>query len=82
MLHTVEAEVDVDGAIRWHEPLPVAKPSRVLVTLLEEQSGATEGQGNALKLLEILRSPAFANRRSYSAEAIEAQLQENRDAWE
>lgn len=34
MLQTVEGILDVDGQIRWLELLRVAKPSRVIVTLL------------------------------------------------
>jgi hypothetical protein len=82
MLQTVEAEINTDGTIRWLEPLPVTKPSRVLVTLLEEKNGAAANQGNAAQLLEVLCSPEFTNRRSYSSEEIEAQIQENRNSWE
>ena len=32
MLQTVEGIIEVNGQIRWLEPLRVAKPSRVLVT--------------------------------------------------
>lgn len=86
MLQTVEAEIDVNGNVRLLEPLRLAKPTRALVTLLEHGAAPAadlaEEQGNAQRLLELLRSPEFANRRSYSAEEIEAQIQENRDAWE
>jgi hypothetical protein len=36
MLHTVEAEIDVNGNVRLLEPLRVTKPTRALVTLLED----------------------------------------------
>lgn len=39
MLQTVEAEVSVDGNVRLLEPLSVTKPSRALVTLLEQTNG-------------------------------------------
>ena len=43
MLQTVEAEIDVNGNIRLLEPLPVTKPSRVLVTLLAESATTENG---------------------------------------
>jgi hypothetical protein len=82
MLQTVEAEIDANGNIRWLEPLPVTKPSRVLVTLLEESNALAENKGNGAELIELLRSPEFVNRRSYPPEEIEAQIQEARNSWE
>ena len=82
MLQTVRAEVDVDGNVRVLEPLQVTKPTRALLTLLEDASAPAEHQGNAAELLKLLGSPEFANRRSYTAEEIEAQIEENRNSWE
>lgn len=82
MLQTVEAEVDVNGNVRLLEPLRVTKPTRALLTLLEDTTAPVVDQGNAAELLELLRSPEFANRRSYPPEVIEAQIQENRNSWE
>ena len=82
MLQTVEAEIDVNGNVRLLEPLRVTKPTRALLTLLEDTAAPVEEQGNAAELLELLRSPEFANRRSYPPEVIEAQIQENRNSWE
>lgn len=82
MLQTVEAEIDTSGNITLLEPLRVSKKSRVIVTVLEESNGDSEEKGNGKKLLEVLRSPKFANRKSYSAEEIEAQIEEARNSWE
>jgi hypothetical protein len=82
MLQTVWAEVDVDGNVRMLEPLRVTKPTRALLTLLEDTTAPPEEQDNAAELLELLRSPEFANRRSYPPEVIEAQIQENRNSWD
>lgn len=83
MLQTVEAEIDVDGKVELLEPLHVTKRTRAIVTLLEETNGETEERkGNSKKILELLRSPEFANRKSYSAEEIEAQIEEARNSWE
>lgn len=38
MLTTVEAEIDVNGEITLLEPLKVSKKSRILITLLENQT--------------------------------------------
>ena len=82
MLQTVQAEVEVNGTVRLLEPLPVAKATRALVTLLEQPIPSESESGNATAWLEWLHSPAFVQRRSYSAAEIEAQIKENRDAWE
>lgn len=87
MLQTIEAEIDVNGQVHLLEPIRITKPRRALVTLLEEvapqAAGETEGRtGNVAAVLRLLRSPEFANRKSYPAAEIEAQIQENREAWE
>lgn len=82
MLQTVQAEVDVNGTVRLLEPLQVTKTTRAVVTLLEESAQPPGEPGSAAALLEILRSPAFANRRSYTTDEIETQIEENRNAWE
>lgn len=83
MLQTVEAEIDVDGKIELLEPVRVTRKTRAIVTLLEEKNGEKqEERGNSKKILELLRSPEFANRKSYSAEEIEEQINEARNSWE
>lgn len=82
MLQTVQVEVEVNGTVRLLEPLPVAKTTRALVTLLEKEALAAEEASNAAALLELLRSPAFAQRRSYDPAEMEARIEENRNSWE
>lgn len=82
MLQTVEAELDVNGTVRLLEPLPVTVKSRVIVTLLETKPPAEPVKGTGAALLELLNSPEFVNRKSYSAEEIEAQIEELRNSWE
>ena len=77
---TIEAEIDVSGNVRLLEPLRVSKRSRAIVTVLEESNGDMQEKGNSKKILEVLRSPEFANRKRYSAEEIEAQINEARDS--
>lgn len=79
MLTTVEAEIDVDGNVRLLEPVEVKKKTRAIVTLLEENNGS---KSNAEKMLAFLNNPKFKNRKSYSVEEIEAQIQEARNSWE
>lgn len=83
MLQTVEAEIDINGNVKLLEPVSVTKRTRAIVTLLEETNeGERERKGNSKEILELLRSPEFANRKSYSAEEIEAQIEEARNSWE
>lgn len=82
MLQTVEAEIDVNGNVELLEPVSVTKKTRAIVTILEETSSDKPEKGNSKKILELLRSPEFANRKSYSAEEIEARIEEARNSWE
>jgi hypothetical protein len=82
MLTTVEAEIDVEGNVRLLEPLELTKTSRALVTVLDTQYGTSNGKGNGQKLLALLKSPQFANRKKYSVEEIDAQIEEMRNSWE
>ena len=38
MLTTIEAEIDVNGNVRFLEPLKITKKSRALVTLLNDEN--------------------------------------------
>ena len=82
MLQTVEAEIDVNGKIELLEPVRVSKKSRAIVTVLEETNGDAEEKGNSKQILELLRSPELVNRKSYSAEEIETQIEEAKISWE
>jgi hypothetical protein len=82
MLQTVEAEIDVNGTVKLLEPLRVKKKTRAIITLLEETNGKEKSKGNAGKIIELLNNPDFANRKSISAEDIEAQIDEARTSWE
>lgn len=80
MLKTVEAEINTDGTVTLLEPVDVKKTTRALVTVLE--NGSKTKKGNASAVLEMIRDPAFKGRRSYSAEEIEAQIEDARNSWE
>jgi hypothetical protein len=82
MLQAVEAELDVNGNVRLLEPLPVKATSRVIVMLLETKPQAQPIKGTGAALLELLNSPDFVNRKSYSAEEIDAQIEEMRNSWD
>ena len=81
MLQTVEGVLDVDGQIRWLEPLRVAKPSRVLITLLPD-TNSPQPEGNIAALQACLQSPEFVHRPPGSAEEIDATIQELRNSWD
>jgi len=82
MLQTLEAEIDVNGNVHLREPVRITKPTRALVTLLEEAPIPIARSGNIAAVLQLLRSPEFANRKSYPAAEIDAQIEENREAWD
>jgi hypothetical protein len=78
MLHTVKAEVDVDGNVQLLEPLHVTKLSRALVTLLDKQNGSTSQKGNAADMLKFLRENRLPEASRPSEAEIEAQILEMR----
>lgn len=83
MLQTVEAEIDVNGNVELLEPVRVLKKSRAILTVLEETNDdADDERGNGKKILELLRSPEFINRKGYSAEEIKIQIEEARNSLE
>jgi hypothetical protein len=79
MLTTVEAEIDVNGNVRLLEPLKLSKKSRVLITILDEPTGIQDPEN---KMLNLLKNPEFANRKSYSVEEMENRIEELRNSWE
>jgi hypothetical protein len=82
MLQTVEAEIDVDGNVRLLEPVKVSKPTRALVTLLEDTTSPVTEQGNATRVLAFLQSHRLPEEARPSVEEIEAQIAEARNSWE
>ncbi|HQZ81916.1 MAG TPA: hypothetical protein PLR83_01730 [Pyrinomonadaceae bacterium] len=81
MLTTVKAEVEVGGKVRLLEPLDVSKPTKAILTLLEE-NGNGSSVGNAKRMLEFLRSNRLPISARLTNDEIEAQIQETRDSWE
>jgi hypothetical protein len=81
MLTTVKAEVDVGGNVRLLEPLEVSKPTRAIVTLLEE-NGERDRKGNMASVLAFLRDHRLPEDSRPSAEEIEAQITEARNSWD
>lgn len=82
MLQTVKVEVNVDGSVRLLEPLQISKKSSAILTVLDEAPDVKPVKGTVAGMLALLNSPEFANRKSYPAEEIDAQIQENRNSWE
>lgn len=78
MLRTIEAEVMEDGTIIPLEAIDVKRTTRALVTLIE--NGST--QGNAGDVQRLMKSNSFQNRRAYTAQQIEQQIDEERNGWE
>ncbi len=71
MLQTVEAELDVNGNIHLLEPLPVATPRRVLVTLLAESATAQNGAtSNSMGAAPAAAAPVEAARESRRREQM------------
>ena len=82
MLQTVEGVLGIDGQIRWLEPLRVAKPSRVIVTLLQDNDSASQSKGNAEKALQALRKNRLPDAARPTVAEIEAQITEARESWD
>ena len=79
MLRTIEAEITTDGTVTLLEPIQVETTTRALVTVLANGSGAKNG--NVAAVQRLMKTPGFKNRRSYSADEIDKQIEEERNAW-
>lgn len=83
MLKTLEGTLNPEGTIRFDEAIELVRPHRVLVTLLDADAPAEEVTTTLrAKLQAFLASPDFRNRPTGSAEALEALVEQNRNAWE
>lgn len=87
MLQTVEAIVDPSGAVRLLEALHIDHPCRAIVTLIETSPNTSLApnepqRGSAATVLNALRTNPlpFAHRRT--AAEIDAQILEERNAWD
>jgi len=80
MLQTIEAILDSSGQVHLLEPIQVTAPSRVLLTLLETTIAPERGS-SAVLLKRLKENPLpLACRRT--AEEIDAQIEQERNAWE
>ena len=84
MLQAIEVIVEPNGAIRPLEALHVKTPTRAVLTLLEAPQDVAEEpvRGSGAVLLRFLEKHPLPAESSRSAEEIEAQIREERDAWD
>lgn len=82
MMQAVKAEIGTDGQVRLLEPLILETPHLAVLTILEpldEETAPPRGSSAALlKFLEKNRLPAESR---LTAEEIDAQIREEREAW-
>jgi hypothetical protein len=80
MLQTVEAILEPSGEVRLLEPIRVSAPCRALLTVLE--TPAAPERGSAAALLKCLRENPLPPECRRTAEEIDAQIEQERNAWE
>lgn len=49
MLQTIEVEIDVNGTVRWLEPVQLTQTTRALVTLLTNKSTSEQAEHESLE---------------------------------
>lgn len=49
MLQTIEVEVDVNGTVRWLEPVQLTKTTRALLTLLTDKTETEPAEQESLE---------------------------------
>ena len=87
MLETYEAVVQPNGFLGFRDPQPPIfyQPTDVLVTIRKPSADAV-GLGlrkpNGAAILEKLRNRSFPQHLKRSAEEIQAQINEERNAWD
>ena len=80
MLTTIEAEIDVNGNVRFLEPLKITRKSRALVTLLNDenlqdrQENETDAQTAEERFARHFGTIKSGNARSADNEKIDANL--------
>ncbi|MBY0579175.1 MAG: hypothetical protein K2P57_09050 [Burkholderiales bacterium] len=84
MLQTVEAIVDAHGVVRLLEEVHVSVPTRAILTLLESpvEPLASPEHGSAAALLKFLEENPLPEAIRRTPEAIDAGIEEERNAWD
>lgn len=84
MLQTVEAIIEPSGVVRLLENVRITEPKRALVTVLDtlDQPDHTFKPGYPDLLLKFLAEHPLPLKCQRTAEAIDAQIQAERDAWD
>lgn len=82
MAQTIEAEIDEQGNVRLLEPVHLTKPTRALVTLLEDRAASAPAKATAAGALAFLRANRLPEAARPTTTAIDAQIEEERNAWE
>jgi hypothetical protein len=84
MLQTVEAIVDPEGTVRLLEEVHVSSPTRAILTLLETPSPPVEESihGGVSALLKFLEENRLPDPARLSEAEIDAQIHEEREAWD
>jgi hypothetical protein len=78
MLQAIEAIIETNGTVHLLESIQPKQRMRAIITLLEP----IEPQDNSKTVLALLQSPDFQNIPASHPDAIEAIIQENRNAWD
>ena len=84
MLQAVEAIINPDGSVRLLEHVEVSRPTKVILTLLNnDEDGYTQSakKSDATSILSWLESPHYVSRLPGNSDEIEKTIQENRGAW-
>lgn len=79
MSHAIPAILEPNGQIRLLEPIRVAVPTRVMVTLPESPKSSP---GDTQTLLRLLREHRLPREAKLTAEEIDAQIEAERSAWD
>ena len=79
MLQTIEAILEPSGKVRLLEAVHIQTPTRALLTILKTEASE---RGSAAVILQRLRDNPLPSEYRRSAEEIDAQIEQERNAWE
>ena len=84
MLQTIEALLEPDGRIHLLEKLNITRPTKVLLTVLETIIVDTDKpvHGSGAAILEFLRKNPLKPQHRRSVEAIQHDIEQERNAWD
>jgi len=81
-MRTIQAEINTNGVVTLLEPIKIGKRSRAKVIVYDDDPKQQGGEGNAERLLELMRAHRLPDDAKVSDKEMERQIEEARSSWD